>query len=155
MEVKELEKIINELEKKYKIPSFKELDENFEIFKVDRENDTLLRSVRKQMMEKIVNSVGFVEMLLNPTNAPRMYFAYMKTMTAEDRKTLENIYKSFSDLIISSLQAEIEYSEKTEVEMIKLVNKIWKENKQGFMKILTNIKKPNGVSAKKERSYFG
>ena len=155
MEVKELKKKFEELEKKYKLPSFAELDENFEIFKIDRESDALLRAVRKQMMEKIVNSVGFVEMLLNPVNVPRMYFAYMKTMVMEDKNVLEKIYSAFSELIVSSLQAEVDYNEKNEAELIKKINQIWKANKNGFVKILENVKKPNGVLSKKERSYFG
>ncbi len=157
MEVKELKKLVETLEKKYKLPSFTELDQNFEIFKIDRESDTLLRSIRKQMMEKIVNSVGFVEMLLNPVNAPRMYFAYMKTITVDDKKTLEEIYKKFSELIISSLQAEVEYNEKTEADLVKEINKVWKENAKGFSRILENIRKPNNSVnlTKKERSYFG
>jgi hypothetical protein len=159
MEVKELKKMYEELGKKFKLPSFKELDENFEIFKIDRESDALLRAVRKQMMEKIVNSVGFVEMLLNPANAPRMYFSYLRAMSAEDKKTLEGIYSAFSDLVILSLQAEIEYDEKTEVELIKKINQVWKDNSPGFLKILKNIVKPNennntGLS-KKEKNYFG
>src|SRR3989344_9240740 len=108
MEVKELKKKFEELEKKYKLPSFAELDDNFEIHKIDRESDALLRAVRKQMMEKIVNSVGFVEMLLSGVNAPRMYFSYIKVMSQEDRKGLENIYKEFSEFIIFSLELEVE-----------------------------------------------
>src|SRR3989344_7507027 len=98
MEFKELKKNYEVLANKFKLPPFAEVDDNFEIHKIDRESDALLRAVRKQMMEKIVNSVGFVEMLLSGANAPRMYFSYMKAMSQEDRKGLENIYKEFSEL---------------------------------------------------------
>lgn len=158
MEVKELKKQFESMEKKFKLPSFRELDDNFEIFKVDRESDNLLRAVRKQMMEKIVNSLSFVEMLLNQVNAPRMYFTYMKTMSANDRKILEEIYKNFAELIVSSLQAEVIYHEKDEADLIREINKVWKENAANFSKILANIQKPNGDntnSQKKERNYFG
>ena len=72
MELKDLKKEYSDLAEKYKLPSFKELNENFEIEKIDKDTEILLRDVRKVMMEKIVNSLGFLEMFLNPMNAPRM-----------------------------------------------------------------------------------
>lgn len=155
MEFDELKKSYNSLTKKYKLPSFEEIDNDFEIHKIDKESETLLRSIRKQMMEKIVNSVGFVEMLLSGMNAPRMYFSYMKVMSQEDRKGLENIYKEFSELIIFSLELEVEYNEQSEAELIKKIMETWQDARGDFKKVLQNILKPNNSQIKKERSYFG
>ena len=155
MEFKELKKNYEVLAKKFKLPPFAEVDDNFEIHKIDRESDALLRAVRKQMMEKIVNSVGFVEMLLSGANAPRMYFGYLKTISQADRNALEKIYKNFSELIISSLELEIEYGEKEEAELIKKIVEVWGGVKEDFKKILCNIRKPNESVVRKERSYFG
>ena len=155
MEFYDLRKSYDVLVKKYKLPSFVEVDADFEIHKIDRESETLLRSVRKQMMEKIVNSVGFVEMLLSGMNAPRMYFTYIKTMPSEDRKAMEDIYREFSSLIISSLELEVDYSEANEAELVKKIMKTWEGARKGFKKVLHNIQKPSSSEKKKERSYFG
>ena len=60
MELDKLKKEYSILKEKYKLPSFKEMDENFEIHKIERESNVLLKNVRKIMMEKIVSSLGFI-----------------------------------------------------------------------------------------------
>jgi len=155
MELKDLKKEYSDLAEKYKLPSFKELNENFEIEKIDKDTEILLRDVRKVMMEKIVNSLGFLEMFLNPMNAPRMYLAYMKNMGSEERQSIEKIYGLFAGLNVIALEGEIDYSEKKEVEIIKEIFKAWITAKPDFMKLFAAMKKPNGETIRKERSYFG
>ena len=155
MEVKELKSAYDSLEKKHKLPSFVELNENFEIEKIDRESDTMLRTIRKIMMEKIVNSLSFLEMVLNPVNAPRMYFPFIKSMTTKDRELLEKLYWHFSELSASSLSREIHHDEKKEAELIKKTNSTWNELKEDFSVLLEKIQRPQQNDAKKEKSYFG
>ena len=155
MDLKELKESYSKLESKYKLPSFKELNDNFEIDKIDRESDTLLRVIRKVMMEKIVNSLGFLEMLLNPMQIPRMYMPYIKVMNTDDKKIIEKIYGDFSELSMSSLESEIDYQEKVEAELIKKIFKRWQESKEGFRKIFLKIRNPGNGNSSRERSYFG
>lgn len=155
MDLKDLKKGYGKYVVKYKLPSFAELDGVFEIHKIDRESDTLLRDVRKHAMEKVVNSLGFVEMLLSGMNAPRMYYTYLKMMSVEDRKNLEKIYSKFAELIISSLELEVRYEEKVEANLIKEIFKVWSGVQSDFSLVLKNVRKPAVNNAKKERSYFG
>ena len=154
VELKELKKEYSLLEKKYKIPGFREINEDFEIDKIDKESDCLLRAIRKIMMEKIVNSMGFVEMLLNPVNAPRIYMAYLRSFNVQDRQLLEKIYGSLADLSLASLELEVEYSEKREAELIRLIHNTWNKIRPDFKTVLSNIKKPNNA-VKRDKSYFG
>lgn len=160
MDTSDLKKEYESLRKKHKLPTFSEMDKDFEIYKVDRESDYLIRSIRKQIMEKIVNSLGFVEMLLSGSNAPRMYYGYLKSMNNEERKKLEKIYRSFAELVVSSLEREIEYNEKEEVALVKKISKSWHAVRNDFKKILAMVREPivsekKTSSARKERSYFG
>ena len=155
MELKDLRNNYEKLSGKYKMPSFKEINESFEIDKIDKESDTLLRVIRKVMMEKIVNSLGFLEMLLNPMNIPRMYMPFIKAMNTEDKKVMERIYTDFSELSLSSLQCEVDYSEKGEAELIKSIFKKWHELKPEFRKIFGKIKNPGSEDFRRERTYFG
>ena len=154
MKLEELKKNYSILEKKYKLPSFKELNEDFGIEILRKGEELLLRSVRKVMLEKIVNSLSFVEMLLNPVNAPRMYFVYLKSVNSEDKKDLDKIYSVLSDLVLASSELEIEYSEKGEAEMITKIVRDWNSVKPLFMKILKRVQNPVS-SVQKEKSYFG
>lgn len=155
MDAKDIKKRYEEFEAKHKLPSFKELNDDFEIDKLDRDSDTFLRVIRKTMIEKIVNSMNFVEMLINPVNAPRMYFPYIKSMTMDDRGDIEKIYNLLAELSLLSLDLEIDSTEKKEAEMIKKMSADWKSIKPIFRKIFANMKKPNNSFVKKEKSYYG
>lgn len=151
------EKEYKVLEKKYGLPSFQKVNEDFEIDKIDRETKCLLRLIRKVIMEKIVNSIQFLEMLINPVNTPRIYLSYIHSMTSEDRKEIERIYTALGKLSIVSLDVEIYYIEKKEAELIKQAYESWQLLKPGFRMILKHMIKPEGNnnSIKKEKSYFG
>lgn len=144
-----------EFEKKFKLPGFSDVNADFEVDKIDRDSETFMRVVRKAMMEKVVNSMGFVDALLNPTNLPRIYFPYVKSMSGDDKKRLERIYNVLSDLSVASLALEIETSDKKEAEMIKKTFDDWNSIKSDFKAIVENIAKPNQEVGKKEKSYFG
>ncbi|MFH1425373.1 MAG: hypothetical protein ABIG28_01420 [archaeon] len=154
MEVDELKREYEKYEKKYDLPLFGELNGIFEIEKIEKESEILLKLVRKIMVEKIVNSLGFVEMLLNPMNAPMMYHAYLRSMDEQDKKIIGEIYEKFSVISVDSLEREIEYDEGKEAELIKKIFKTWSGVKEGFNRVLKNVKNPV-VGERKERGYFG
>lgn len=156
MELEELKKEYSVLSKKYKLPEFKKVNEDFEIDKIERKSDCLLRTIRKAMMDKIINSIGFFDMLLNPGNAPRMYLNFIKNMTQEDKDNIDIIYTKLSELSLISLELEIEYDEKGEIDLINKTFQEWAKIKPEFSKILAKIRKPSEIeSIKKEKSYFG
>ncbi len=155
MELKELKSEYEKLAKKYGLPSFEEIVLDFEIDKLEKDTEFLLRAIRKLMMEKIVNSINFLEMLLNPVNTPRMYLPFIRMMDIEDKKMIDNIYSVLAELTLVSLDLEIDSNDKAEAELIKKVFDKWKELKPSFRAIINNIKKPKNFVNKKERSYFG
>jgi len=154
MELIDLKKQYEPLSKKHKIPDFNKLNEDFEIDKIDRETDFLLRLIRKSMMEKIINSLGFVEMLLNPVNAPRLYLGYIKSISQEDKEKIDKIYESLADLSLSSLSLELSSDENKEAELIQKIYSKWNELKPDFKKIMDDMKNPKALT-KKEKSYYG
>lgn len=155
MDLKQLKERYQILEKKYFLPSFQKLNEDFEIDKIERESDTFLRVVRKTMMEKIVNSLGFLEMLVNPVNAPRIYLSYVKSMTQKDKDLLNILYSNLGELSLEFLRLEIDYSEKGEADAINKISSVWNKSKDGFRVIMVDIVKPGNDVLKKEKSYFG
>lgn len=143
------------LAKQYELPNFKILNTDFELEKINQESVTILRVVRKTMMDKIVNTISFLEMLLNPVNAPRIYIPYLKVMTVEDRNVLDKLYSTFGKLSLQTLPLEIDYSEKDEAVMIKNIYKTWEENKKSLKLILLKVATPTTGFIKREKSYFG
>ncbi len=156
MELEQLKKDYAILEKKYKLPKFSVMNEYFEIEKLEKDTDFLLRDVRKIMMEKVVRYIQFVEMMINPSQAPPMFTLFLKNVSQDDRRTLEKIYSDFIKLELSSLRAEIDYSEKGEAELIKKINSTWEESRKDMALAIDIMERNwNSSSAKKDKSYFG
>ena len=156
MELKELKSEYDKLVVKYKLPSFKELNEAFEIDRIERDTDCVLREVRKIMMDKIIGYVRFMEMMINPSQAPPMFMLFLKNVDGDERKTIEKVYKSFVELELHSLKLEIDYSEDEEAKAIKNILNIW-NNTKGDLRASIGImeKNWNSASVKKEKGYFG
>jgi hypothetical protein len=155
MNVSDLKKEYEKYEKKFKLPTFKSINEDFEVDKIEYIGDCFLRQIRKSMIEKVVNSVNFLEMLLNPVNAPRIYYGYLKSISVEDKQYIEDLYTNLGQLSVDSLSLEIDYSDAKEAALIKNLFKVWNDLKPKFRQIITHIKNPEKMEAKKEKSYFG
>lgn len=143
-----------DLVKKYSLPNFGALNLDFEVEKLDKDTDHILRAFRKIMMEKVVNSMGFLEMLVNPINAPRMYLPFIRTMTVDDKKIIDSLYMRMAELSLLSLDLEVESSEKREALLLSQVFNAWQKIKPDFKKLLASMKVIRGI-VKKELSYFG
>ncbi len=153
--LKELKEQYKEYVKKYDLPSFEKVNGVFEIEKIDKESDCLLKVVRKAMMEKIVNTLGFLDMFSNPVNLPRVYYSFMKSITQEDKKMMDEIYFAFGELSTESLELEVDYTEKKEADMIKKVYGVWNLKKEDIARIFANVRNPKANNEKKEKGYFG
>lgn len=155
MELEEIKKEYSKYEKKYSLPSFKELNECFELEKIEYKTEILPRVIRKMMMDKLVNSIGFLDMLLNPVQAPRIYLSFIKSMSQEDKKIIEALYDSFGKISLDCMPLELDYSEKAEAQMINHIYKVWDESKEDFKALLVHVGNPTQNTSKKEKSYFG
>ncbi len=143
------------LAKRHSLPLFAVLNNDFELEKISQESITVLRVVRKTMMEKIFNLLNFLEMILNPVNAPRTYLPYIKVMTNDHRKIIDKLYGTFGKLTLRALPLEVNYTEKREAIMIKDIYGVWLDVKPELAEIMEQIAIPIDGLAKKERSYYG
>jgi hypothetical protein len=156
MELKELKKRYTELENKYKLPTFKQMNEDFEIEKISLESEVLLRVIRKLMMDKILSFLNFIERVItNPTGLPRIYYGYIKSMDNGDKIEIEKLYDSLGSLSLEAFKLEVVTSEKEEAEMIKKGFQVWQSAKPELLKVAAKMKIPESQSIKKEKSYFG
>ena len=147
----------SKLAEKYKLPSFRELNEEFDIEKVQElETETLLREIRKVMMDKALAYLRFIELLLNPSNAPMFFFAILKGLDSADKKLLEDLYTRLGRIEIEVVGVDNDYSEKSEAEFIKHLVSGWKGIKEDMKKISASLQKSwDKKSERREKSYLG
>ncbi len=138
----ELKKDYSEIQSRYNLPSFSELNEDFQIEKIaESDTDILIREVRKFVAEKLSNYMKFVEMLINPVNAPMSIFSLIKSLNHEDKKKLSELYEKLAKNEIEIIELELSFSEEKEVQYIKNSNALWQEVKKDLLGIIETIKK--------------
>ena len=153
----ELKKDYLEIQIRYNLPSFQELNRDFQIEKIaEYETDILIREVRKFVAEKLSNYMKFVEMIINPVNAPMSIFSLIKSIGQDDKKKLSEIYEKLVKNEIEIVELDLSFSEEKEVQYIKNSNVIWQEIKKDLLEIIGTIKKNWDNSSKKgEAGYLG
>ena len=145
------------LRKQYKLPTFNELNVEFEIEKLqDRETDFLLRQTRRALVEKVAVVIRFLEIIVNPAEgqAPLYIFSVLKNVSPEMRKVIEKVYKELTIIELGSLSLDIEYDEKNEVKFINEISGKWPRIKKD-LKDITNKLGVVWTHEKMHEGYFG
>jgi len=128
--------------KKYNLPTFEELNEDFQIEKVaEYETDFVLKEIRETITNKFLNYLRFIESLLNPSNGPMFMFAVIKTLGEKEKEKLTEMYKKIAKIDIELVELDLEYSEKKEAESVKEYYETWQEMKKELLEIVDVIKK--------------
>ncbi len=155
--LEKLKEDYSKLGKKYKLPNFKELNEAFDIEEAaEQETDCLLRQIRKHMMDRVVAYLRFIEMLLNPSNAPMFFFALVKGLTASDKKLLEHVYEVIGEFEVSVIALDCRYSEEGEAKFIIKLFSDWKGISEEILKISEVLKRNwKQKFRESERGYCG
>ena len=145
------------LRTKYKLPTFNELNIEFEIEKLqERETDFLLRQTRRAMVEKVAVVIRFLEIIVNPAEgqAPLYIYSVLKNVSPEMRKVIERVYKELTIIELASLSLDIDYDEKNEVKFINEISGKWPRIKKD-LKDITNKLGVVWTHEKMHEGYFG
>ncbi|MBU2615993.1 MAG: hypothetical protein KKC19_02725 [Nanoarchaeota archaeon] len=135
-----LKKDYEKLKEKYGLPEFNVLNEEFNIEKIaDSETETLLREIRKFIVDKIMNYMRFVENILNPVNAPMFIFSLIKLITPEDKKKLEGIYKNFMKKELVFIELDLDFSEERDANFIKDNFDFWNFTKKEILSVIKKV----------------
>ncbi|KHO46773.1 MAG: hypothetical protein QS98_C0001G0032 [archaeon GW2011_AR3] len=126
------------LEKKYRLPDYSFLQQNFDIDMIEPERLTL-REVRRKMHEKIEWIAKVLESWLQPdTNLQNLY--EVGIFNEEDKKKVYLIYKELMSLHSSSLILEIQGNDELNAEFIRDFGDRWKILRTQVLKYFENVK---------------
>ncbi|MEM4330796.1 MAG: hypothetical protein QW273_02195 [Candidatus Pacearchaeota archaeon] len=152
-----LKKEYETLSKKYGLPSWKELEDNFEISQtVSKLSEIHIRDIRKKVSGRILGFMQFLESLLSPTTAPLFILSASKKLEEKERIKIRELYKKGSLLELEYIKADLFFNEKKEAELIKSSFEFLEELKKELYPILDTFSKT--LEEDKEsysKSYFG
>ena len=85
------------MQKKYRLPDFKFLNETFEIENIEiYETELLLKMIRKHITEKVFYILRMLETLINPSNAPMFIFNILKSFNDGEKEMIKTFYERLS-----------------------------------------------------------
>ncbi|MEK6852955.1 MAG: hypothetical protein AABX59_03685 [Nanoarchaeota archaeon] len=130
------------LRKKYSLPEFNKLNEEFEIERLaDKKSDFILRGIRRSILNKSVNFLKFLEEFVNPSMASFASLVIQKSFADKERELVKRCYENLVALELKAAHLEIEYNEKGEVEFIKSTVKDWDDIKSDFKELAKTAEK--------------
>ncbi len=155
--LKKLKENYEPLRKKYSLPSFDELNEDFMIEQIaDSDTDFLIREIRRHVADKISNILRVLDILISPSNTPMFLIPAIRAISKEDKCILEKIYAALSKNAFSCVKMDLSYSLDEEVKYIKDSYLFWKSIKGDLYKVFENIELNWDKKSEKSNScYFG
>jgi hypothetical protein len=158
-DVEKLKEDYEAFRKKYALPDFKELEEEFDIEKAvekGRESKLILRDIRRIINDKISAYLHLFETFMNPSSGPIFVFSMIKNISEDDKKGIKEIYQKLAKIEITVLKLDTIYEEKAEADFIKATSKQWNEIKKEIMKLLEKFDKDFDTTiSSTSRGYFG
>tara|TARA_Y100000310_G_C20525952_1_gene736033 strand:+ start:370 stop:855 length:486 start_codon:yes stop_codon:yes gene_type:complete len=153
----ELKQKYIELKQKYYLPEFSNMNEIFDIEEIDVETDFLLRRIRRVVSERISGYLRFIEVILNPSNAPMFIFKLIKKINEQDKKTLTELYETLGSFELEIVKLDLEYNEAKEAEFIKKIYNALNDNiSRKLLMVVEKMKNGEGKEKIEEKgSYFG
>ena len=152
-----LKKDYSEIQVRYNLPSFEELNEDFNIEKAaEVEVELLIREIRRFIADKLSNYMRFVEAILNPANVQMFVYSLIKSLETQEKEKLTEIYKKLSKNELKLIELDIEYSEEKEALFIRESFIMWQEMKKELLEIIEKVNKNwDNKSESRNKDYFG
>ncbi len=145
----------SKLKTKYSLPPFDELNNEFEISLIEKD-DFLLREIRRKITDKLGNVCGPLEGAVGGETHPMAVIEFGNISDSEIKKSME-IYKKLMYLIRQSQEVGILADEKKDAEFIKEFFKQWPLLKADIAKIFSKLKESwkKEVDEKDDSNIFG
>ncbi len=143
--------------KKHNLPVFNDINKAFDIEEIDSESDFLIRKIRRYISEKLAGYMRFIEILLNPSNAPIFFFKLIKKMDNSDKETLTKLYEELGNIELETIALDLKYNEENEAVLVKKLYDLFNDKiKEELLEILKKLGNGENGSAKSNSgSYFG
>lgn len=145
----------SELEKKHKLPKFDEINKDFEISSIDKE-DFLLREVRRKITEKMDIYIEILDRSLQP-EAVICDMHECKALSEEEKKNAYELYKKL--MYFKRYSFETSFDE-DDAKASKFVNSFWKDwplLKKELRYVAVKLKESwlNDTDIKEDLGYMG
>jgi len=145
------------LHKEFNTPGFDELNNIFDIGKIERNSGNLLRDIRRAMVEKVAHYLRLMELMLNPSQASPIFLILLKEVTPADKQSLDKVFSAFIEIELASYRLDVGSKDSDEAEFVKKIYAVWTSNREELLKLLSILErnwKNASVKNHRVREYF-
>ena len=146
-----------ELARKFKLPSYKDMDRDFEISEIEDDDAFLLRKIRKKIMEKIEVYEKVLESVLVPSETSLTCLYECQVFTDEQKRKLYLLFKKLMYFDRMSTEVSINEDDKKTSAFINEFWKQWPDMKKSFSEAVCKLKEgwTKEIKLSEEQSYLG
>jgi hypothetical protein len=150
-----LKPAFDKLQKKHRLPSWDDLDSEFELETSD-EPSFVMRHVRRRICETFEGYTKMLEDLLHPESAISALYE-LKVLDEEGKEQVFKIYKRLMMLLRYGLETALSRADEKEAEFIRRAYKDWMAVKPDFLAVATKLKSSweNDTDIMEQQAYFG
>ena len=155
----EIKKEYEQLRKKHNLPSYEELDNEFELlyFSPVIEVNYVLRFIRRRITDKLKGFVNFFHGIINPNPSNLISLQESKFIPQEEKEKISELINEIMVLDSKSILLDLEQSEKNDAEFIKEALKRWSKMKKTITNYVSKIKEgwESDIKEEEKSHYFG
>lgn len=150
--------VYEKLRKKYDLPKFDELNNEFEISSIKQltKTDFPLRVIRRRITDKLAMFCNILQSLLLPNTGSAINMFEIKLFNEEDKTKIEKLLADMMFLERKSLLLDITSDEKVEAEFLRTSWKQWPRFSVEMAKIAEKMSEGWRLEEKSDKTqYFG
>ena len=129
----------DQLAKSYKLPSYDELDKEFDFYLIE-DYSFPLREVRKKMSDKLENLKDIFSQVLQPNPESIVDMHETKFFKEDERNEIFVLYTELQKLLRMETICSLKADEKSDAEWIKTVHHAWKGIKKRSLPFIEKMK---------------
>lgn len=155
MEKESVKTVYEQLNKKYSLPAFEKLDNEFEVSSIENKQ-FLLKEIRRKITDKIEAYAKILEALLQPDTASVSSMRECRFIEDKEKEEIYTLYKKLMIIDRSSIIASLG-DDRQAADFIKNSFEEWNKLKSDIMPIAEKLKSSweNEKDIKEELEYFG
>jgi len=132
------EKEYRPLRKKYTLPSFVDMDKEFEISDIETGNFPL-KQIRVKMIEKIETYINLLNDVINPDPHSLINLQEMNNFKKDEREKMYETFKTLMILFRKHIKLDLLNKEEEDAVFISLSYKEWQEQKEDLLAFLDHL----------------
>ena len=137
--VNEIEKGYDNLSKKYKLPKFKEIDNEFEISALDNEK-FLIKNILRKISEKLEFYIEIIGNLVHPDGSSISTMYEIRFFSEEEKNDMYKMFKNLMKIDRNITEIVLRNDEKEQIDFFNKFFNDWQNMKRELLKYIEKMK---------------